>query len=67
MSFDPVSFFIGMGGMGTLAYAARTIPVSKNPWIAWFVGILQYVLTNADKGKESLQASADATTNADGR
>ncbi len=66
MSFDPASFFIGMGGMGTLAYAARTIPVSKNPWIAWFVGILQYVLTNADKGKESLQASADAT-NADGR
>jgi hypothetical protein len=40
---------------GAAAYAAQTIPTPSNPWAKWIVGIVQYVLSNSEKGKAALK------------
>jgi hypothetical protein len=49
----------GMIASSVAGYAARTIPRIKNPWGRWVIGVIQFVLNNADKGNEQIQNRED--------
>lgn len=48
----------GAAAYGVLAYASRTIPIPANPWAKWIVGVLQFALSNVEKGQATLNAPA---------
>ena len=45
----------GASAFGILSHAANTIPIPKNQYGRWAVGILQYALANYQKGGAALQ------------
>ena len=46
---------------GIAAYAARTIPVPTNQYAKWFVGILQFSLSNVEKGNAAMAQAPTVT------
>jgi hypothetical protein len=47
-------FVSGAFAYGVAAYAARTIPIPDNRWARWIVGVLQFALSNAEKGAAAI-------------
>lgn len=62
---DPISFFTGGFGLLVLSYAMRTIPQPKSVWARWIIGILQFAVSNADKGQQSLAGPPASTSPAE--
>lgn len=54
------SMFGGAAVYSALSYAAQTIPTPSNAWARWIIGIIQYVLSNAEKGKAAIAPKPDA-------
>lgn len=54
---DFLSFASGAATLRVAAYAMRTIPIQKNPYVAWLVGILQYAVANVNSGRKNMQFS----------
>lgn len=62
---DWISFIQGGFALGILAYAMRTIPQPKSVWGRWIIGILQFAVTNADKGQAALAGPPASTSPAE--
>jgi hypothetical protein len=66
MHFTPLEAFLwGHVSLGVMAYAMRTVPQPKSVWGRWVIGILQFAVTNADKGQEALGGPPEKTSPAE--
>jgi hypothetical protein len=63
--FDVLSLFTGGFGMVVLAYAVRTIPQPRTVWARWAVGVLQFAVSNLDKGQAALAGPPASTSPAE--
>jgi hypothetical protein len=52
--FDLGSMVSGAAVYSALAYAAQTIPTPSNPWARWIIGVIQFVLSNKEKGQAAI-------------
>ena len=63
--FDLTSLFTGGFGMLVISYAMRTIPQPKSVWARWLIGVLQFAVSNADKGQAALAGPPASTSPAE--